>query len=79
MEVHWGNPLKFTVTPEGDTKTFTTIEGARYWLMRKWPVADENRSLALSRIEQAMDCLGPVTAAREAFVSAAQSAGFRPV
>ncbi|RWY39588.1 DUF982 domain-containing protein [Falsigemmobacter intermedius] len=78
MEVHWGAPLRFTVTTEGDTISVTTIESARWLLERKWPVADESRMTALRRIDQAMECLAPVAAAREAFVSAAQTAGYHP-
>lgn len=78
MEVHWGAPLRFTVTTEGDIMSVTTIESARWLLERKWPVADQSRLMALQRIDQAMECLAPVAAAREAFASAAQSAGFHP-
>lgn len=78
IEVNWGRPLKFVVTDRGDIQSFSTIESARYWLRRKWPVCDSSRDLALSRIEDAMDCLGPVETARTAFIQAAEAAGFRP-
>lgn len=32
MELNWGKPLTYVVSRDGDTKKFTTIEQARYWL-----------------------------------------------
>lgn len=77
IEIYWGNPLHFVVTTEGDTQKFSTIEQARFWLRRKWPVADDARDIALARIQDAMDCLGSVGTARHAFIQAATAAGFR--
>lgn len=76
IEIDWGKPLHFTVTPEGDIQKITTIEQASYWLRRKWPVDDEPRQRALERIEAALDCLGSVGSARRAFIQAGKSAGF---
>lgn len=78
IETHWGTPLSFVVSPEGDIQKFSTIEQARYWLRRKWPVADAARLQALAHVEAAMDCLAPVGAARAAFRAAAGTAGFIP-
>ncbi len=77
IETDWGKPLHIAVTPEGDIQKFTTIEQARYWLRKRWPVEDDARMTALSRIVSAMDCLGSVGSARRAFLAAAKSAGFR--
>lgn len=77
IEIYWGKPLQFVVTQTGDIQEFSTIEQARFWLRRKWPVADHAREVALARIEEAMDCLGSVGTARRAFIHAAQAAGFR--
>ncbi|WP_112312145.1 DUF982 domain-containing protein [Pseudogemmobacter bohemicus] len=77
IETDWGKPLHIAVTSEGDIQKFTTIEQARYWLRRKWPVDDPARVIALDRIEAAMDCLGSIGAARRAFLAAVRSAGFR--
>ena len=79
IETNWGPPLSLVVSPEGEIQKFSTIEQARYWLRRKWPVADAARQQALSRVEAAMDCMAPVGAARAAFRTAAGTAGFRPV
>lgn len=79
MEVNWGSPVKLLM-PQGDTtevKNFTTIEMVQYYLDRKWPVDDAARAEAITRVEAAMDCLLPVSAARKAFFNAAESAGFR--
>lgn len=78
IEVYWGSPLTFIVSPNGDIKKFTTIEQAYYWLLRKWPVADINRDRALERVDAAMHCLTAVDDARAAFIKAAKTAGFRP-
>lgn len=77
IEIYWGKPLHFVVTNDGDTQEFSTIEQARFWLRRKWPVLDDARDIALARIEDAMDCLGSVGTARRAFIQAAQAAGFK--
>lgn len=60
----------------GETTKITTIEQAHYWLKRKWPVADRAHEDALCQVEAAMDCLVPMTSARQAFLSAAGTAGF---
>ena len=78
IETHWGPAVSFIVSPEGEIQKFSTIEQARYWLRRKWPVADAARQTALARIEAAMDCMVPVASARAAFRAAAGTAGFRP-
>lgn len=78
IEINWGTPLTFVVSPEGHTQRFTTIEQAFYWLRKKWPVADGARDRALERLDAAMHCLTTVDAAREAFISAAFTAGFEP-
>lgn len=78
IELHWGEPLSFVVTRDGDIQKFSTVEQARYWLRRRWPVADEPHRRALSQLEAAMDCLVPIGSARRAFISAARSAGFVP-
>ncbi|VDC25151.1 DUF982 domain-containing protein [Pseudogemmobacter humi] len=76
IEIQWGEPLSFVVSPEGEVQKFTTIEQARYWLRRKWPVTDAPRQRALDRLESAMECMTTVGSARRAFISAARSAGF---
>ena len=78
IEVNWGRPLSLIVSPQGDIQTFSTIEQARYWLRRKWPVTDAAQRRALEQTEAAMHCLVPVGSARRAFLSAARSAGFPP-
>ena len=70
--------MSLVISSEGDVQTFSTIEQAQYWLRKKWPVADAARQNALGRLEDAMDCMGPVSAARHAFLTAARSAGFVP-
>ena len=77
IEIDWGKPLHFVVTETGDIQTFSSLEQARHWLRRKWPVADDNRARALARIDEARHCVSSVGTARRAFVSAARSAGFR--
>ena len=79
MEVNWGHPVKIMLPQDGNTavQNFTTLEQVQDWLTRKWPVADAARDAALARVEAAMDCLLPVSAARKAFVMAAESAGGR--
>ena len=71
--------MKFAMSPEGDTQQFTTIEQAKFWLRKKWPVADRAREQALAQIDAAMHCLVSVGTARRAFLRAAQTAGFKPV
>lgn len=78
IEINWGNPMTFVVSPEGDTQKISTIEQASYWLRKKWPVTDQKRDLALHRLDAAMHCLVTVEDARNAFLSAARSAGFMP-
>lgn len=78
IEIHWGEPLSFVVSPEGDVQKFTTIEQAHYWLRRKWPVADLAQDRALDQLDAAMNCLASVGSARRAFISAARTAGFVP-
>lgn len=76
IEVNWGKPLSLIVSPQGDIQTFSTIEQARYWLRRKWPVADTAHARAVTQLEAAMHCLVSVGSARRAFLAAARSAGF---
>ncbi len=78
IEINWGDPITCVVSPTGDTKKFTTIEQAFYWLREKWPVADHDRDLALEHIDAAMHCMGTVSGARRAFVLAAKTAGLKP-
>ena len=78
IEIDWGKPLHIAVTPEGDIRKISTIEQARYWLRKDWPVNDLARQKALERIESAMHCLTSVSHARHAFVEAAASAGYAP-
>ncbi|AZV00357.1 DUF982 domain-containing protein [Paracoccus sulfuroxidans] len=78
IEINWGQPLSLVMSPAGDVQKFSTIEQVKYWLMKRWPIADEARSTALLQVEAAMDCVVPVDVARHAFVSAARSAGFIP-
>lgn len=78
IEINWGNPIIFFTSPQGGTQKFKTIEQAQYWLLKKWPVADHDRDIALSKIDEAMHCMGTVNAARIAFISAAKTAGFKP-
>lgn len=79
IEIYWGTPLSLVTSPEGDVQKFGTIEKARHWLHRKWPVSDDARQRALETIDAAMDCMTPVGEARKAFMMAAKSAGFVPV
>ena len=67
------------VTTEGDTRRVTTIESAKYLLSRKWPVDDDARRNAVKAIDDAMECMGSVVAARIAFLQAADSAGYRAI
>ncbi|CUI00463.1 DUF982 domain-containing protein [Leisingera aquaemixtae] len=62
---------------EGRTRKITTIEQAHFWLQKAWPVSDRNRDVAIEKIDAAMDCLAPVGAARDAFLSAVNTAGFQ--
>lgn len=78
IEIHWGEPLSFVISPDGEVQKFSTIEQARYWLRKKWPVLDEARQRALTQIEAAMCCMTSVGSARRAFISAARTAGFVP-
>lgn len=78
IEIHWGEPLSFVISPEGEVQKFNTIEQARYWLRKKWPVSDEPRLRALTQVEAAMACITSVGTARRAFISAARTAGFVP-
>lgn len=77
IEISWGKPLHLVVTQDGDSQKISTIEQAKYWLRRRWPVADEARQRALASIDAAMDCLLPVQLARRAFEDAATTAGYR--
>lgn len=76
IEIIWGKPLSFVMSPEGDVQQFSTIEQVKYWLLKRWPIADDARLTALKQVEAAMDCLVPVGVARRAFTAAAKSAGF---
>lgn len=78
IEIIWGKPLSFVMSPEGDVQQFSTIEQVKYWLLKRWPIADDARLTALKQVEAAMDCLVPVGVARRAFTAAAKSAGFVP-
>lgn len=78
IEIYWGQPITLVVSPEGDVKTFSTIEQVHYWLRKKWPVADTAQDHAIDRIMAAMDCMGSVGEARAAFLDAANTAGFVP-
>ncbi|WP_234450840.1 MULTISPECIES: DUF982 domain-containing protein [unclassified Paracoccus (in: a-proteobacteria)] len=78
IEINWGKPLSFVMSPHGDIQDITTAEQAQYWLLKKWPVADHARDRALHQVEAAMDCMASVGTARRAFISAARTAGFVP-
>lgn len=78
IEIQWGQPMTLIGPQDGTVERFSTIEKARHWLKRKWPIADVARDTALDRIEAAMDCLSPVEDAHQAFLIAARSAGYRP-
>ena len=77
IEIHWGRPMTLVVSDSGETQEFTTIEQVSYWLRKKWPVADLTRSVAIEYVDAAMHCLATVEAARQAFIRAARTAGFR--
>lgn len=62
---------------EGRTQKISTIEQAHFWLQKAWPDSDRNRNIALEKIDAVMDCLAPVGAARAAFLSAVDTAGFQ--
>ncbi|VDS07373.1 hypothetical protein PARHAE_00549 [Paracoccus haematequi] len=79
IEINWGKPLSFVISPEGEVKTFSTLETAAYWLDRKWPVDDVQRRHAAQMLDAAAHCMTPVGTAREAFAHAARSAGFLAV
>lgn len=79
IEITWGKPLTFDAASHGGNYKISTIEQAKYWLRKRWPVADKAREHALIAIEDAMDCLAPVEMARSAFAVAARSAGFRNI
>lgn len=78
MEIQWGQPMTLVAPQDGTIERFSTIEKARHWLKRKWPIADITRDTALARIDAAMDCMSPVEDARHAFLVAALCAGYRP-
>lgn len=78
MEIQWGQPVVLITGHDGNVERFGTIEKARYWLRRRWPVGDAARHTALAKVESAMECMSPVEEARRAFVAAALSAGFVP-
>ncbi|OOY18315.1 hypothetical protein BMI85_00340 [Thioclava sp. DLFJ4-1] len=78
IEIYWGKPISLVVSPDGDVKTFSTIEQVHYWLREKWPVNDTAQIRAIDRVEAAMECLGTVGDARSAFLGAATTAGFSP-
>ena len=78
MEIQWGQPMTLVAPQDGTIECFSTIEKARHWLKRKWPIADITRDTALARIDAAMDCMSPVEDARHAFLVAALCAGYRP-
>jgi len=79
IETYWGQPMTFVVSVKGDTQEFTTIEQARHWLRRKWPIVNKERDRALAQVDAAMQCLTTVSVARRAFLSAAKTAGFKLV
>ena len=78
IEIIWGKPLSFVMSPEGDVQQFSTIEQVKYWLLKRWPIADDAHSTALRQVDAAMHCIVPVGVARRAFAVAARSAGFIP-
>ncbi|MGR3759004.1 DUF982 domain-containing protein [Roseobacteraceae bacterium NS-SX3] len=77
IEIFWGSPISIFLPSEGRIRKVTTIEQARIWLQKAWPVSDHHRDAALEKIDAAMDCLAPVGAARDAFLLAARAAGFQ--
>ena len=50
IEISWGSALQL-VSPDGDIQRISTIEQARYWLRKKWPVSDAAQDRALNQIE----------------------------
>jgi hypothetical protein len=76
IELHWGHPTSLHLPDGSEAVRISTLEQARHWLKRKWPVADRARDFALAQLEAAMDCLVSVTSARAAFLAAADTAGF---
>ena len=54
IEIQWGAPVALRQPHGGDTDWFSTIEKARYWLRRKWPVSDTARRSAIAKVEAAM-------------------------
>ena len=76
IEIIWGKPLTLVAAESGDFHKISTIEQARYWLVKRWPVVDEARERALALITSAMECMAPVQAARTAFATAARTAEF---
>ncbi|MBU2956170.1 DUF982 domain-containing protein [Paracoccus sp. 1_MG-2023] len=77
IEIQWGSPLHFTTDAHGGTRRITTIEQAQHWLRKSWPIDDDRRVQAMNQIDAAMECIVPVSSARSAFLSAANSAGLR--
>lgn len=77
IEVNWGEPLTLIVSECGEEQKISTIEQAKYWLRKRWPVLDDARSRAIACIEGAMECMMPVQVARHAFLAAAKTAGFK--
>ncbi|WP_425075091.1 DUF982 domain-containing protein [Sagittula sp. S175] len=78
FEIQLGAPITLYSAHNGVAERFSTIEKARHWLRRNWPIADDARQAALEKTDSAMDCMSPVKEARRAFVAAALSAGFVP-
>ncbi|SMO79420.1 DUF982 domain-containing protein [Paracoccus laeviglucosivorans] len=76
IEISWGKPLTLVVTESGDTQKISTIEQAKYWLRKHWPIADDARQRAMNSIDGAMECMLPVQIARRAFEDAAGTAGY---
>lgn len=79
IEIIWGKPLTIVAAESGDFHKISTIEQAKYWLLKRWPVVDEARERALSVINLAMECMAPVQMARAAFAAAAQSAEYEVI
>lgn len=79
MEIQWGHPMTLVTSHDGNIERFGTIEKARYWLHKRWPVSDNLQHKAIAQIESAMNCMTSVEDARRAFASAALSAGLNPV
>ena len=78
MDIPWGEPFALIDTKGDSVARVGTIETAYHWLRRKWPTSDATQRKALARIEDAMECMGSVAEARQAFIVAARSAGFIP-